>query len=142
MVTKILFGALPVGDRCITEFHHIIKTTEVIMPIVNMNGEITSKVTRNAVNLETGECLFIDSMQHVWVENEEESITKEVSFGELIKGETCRTEYNEIIMKTESIRLELEGGPDYRNAVNLDTGKLMLIDDDRKVYVSSETSKN
>ena len=140
---KILFGNLSVGDRCTTEFEqNVIKTTEVISTVANNAGVVIDKRHRNAINLETGEYLLVDPSRYVWVEAEETPVSKEVTFADLLNGETCRTEYNENIMKTETIRLELEGGPDYRNAVNLDTGKLMLIDDDQKVYVSSETSKN
>lgn len=135
MATKILFGALPVGSRCTTESEqHVIKTREVSIPITDEFGEVTYKITRNAANLETGDCLFVDSMQYVWVKNEE-PVIKEVLFGSLPEGETCETEYNEKIMKMETIRIELRGGPDYRNAVNLTTGALMFIDADQKVKV-------
>ena len=50
-------------------------------------------------------------------------------------GSTCKTEWDEDIMKTETVRIQTDGNVNYRNAVNLKTGKLIPVDSTQWVWI-------
>lgn len=53
---------------------------------------------------------------------------KRVRFEVVPVGGKCRTEYKENIMKIEEVRVQTNSVINFRNAVNLDTGKLLPVD--------------
>lgn len=55
-------------------------------------------------------------------------IIRRVRFESIPIGSKCRTEWDEDIMKTETVRIQTDGDVNYRNAVNLDTGSLIPVD--------------
>lgn len=60
---------------------------------------------------------------------------KRVRFEIVPVGGKCQTEYKYNIMKTEEVRIHTKGNINYRNAVNLDTGKLLPVDDSQWVWI-------
>lgn len=55
-------------------------------------------------------------------------IIRRVRFESIPIGSTCKTEWDEDIMKTETVRIQTNSNVNYRNAVNLKTGELIPID--------------
>lgn len=55
-------------------------------------------------------------------------IIRRVRFENIPIGSKCRTEWDENIMKTKTVRIQTDGNINYRNAVNLDTGELLPVD--------------
>lgn len=62
-------------------------------------------------------------------------IMKRVRFETVPVGGRCKTEWDENIMKTEEVRIKTDSPVNYRNAVNLDTGKLLSIDFAQWVWI-------
>lgn len=60
---------------------------------------------------------------------------KRVRFETVPVGGKCKTEWDENIMRTESVMIRTEGKIGYRNAVNLDTGKLLSVDSSQWVWI-------
>lgn len=61
---------------------------------------------------------------------------KRVRFETIEVGERCQTEYDANIMKTEEVRIHTEGEINFRNAVNLDNGKLISVADHQWVWAA------
>lgn len=61
-------------------------------------------------------------------------IIKRVRFESIPIGSKCRTEWDEDIMKTETVRIQTDGNINYRNAVNLKTGELIPVDSAQWVW--------
>lgn len=61
-------------------------------------------------------------------------IIRRVRFESIPIGSKCRTEWDENIMKTETVRIQTDGNINYRNAVNLDTGSLIPVDSAQWVW--------
>lgn len=55
-------------------------------------------------------------------------IIRRVKFESIPIGSKCRTEWDENIMKTKTVRIQTDGNVNYRNAVNLITGELIPVD--------------
>ena len=55
-------------------------------------------------------------------------IIRRVRFETIPIGSKCKTEWDENIIKTETVQIQTDGNINYRNAVNLDTGELIPID--------------
>ena len=55
-------------------------------------------------------------------------IIRRVRFESIPIGSKCKTEWDENIIKTETVRIQTNGNINYRNAVNLDTGELIPVD--------------
>lgn len=55
-------------------------------------------------------------------------IIRRVRFESIPIGSKCKTEWDENIMKTETVRIQTDGNINYRNAVNLKTGELIPVD--------------
>lgn len=55
-------------------------------------------------------------------------IIRRVRFETIPIGSKCKTEWDEDIMKTETVRIQTDGNVNYRNAVNLKTGELIPVD--------------
>lgn len=62
-------------------------------------------------------------------------IIRRVRFENIPIGSKCRTEWDENIMKTETIRIQTDSDINYRNAVNLKTGKLIPVDSTQWVWI-------
>lgn len=62
-------------------------------------------------------------------------IIRRVRFENIPIGSKCRTEWEENIMKTETVRIQTDGNVNYRNAVNLKTGKLIPVDFAQWVWI-------
>ena len=62
-------------------------------------------------------------------------IIRRVRFESIPIGSKCRTEWDEDIMKTETVRIQTDGNVNYRNAVNLKTGKLIPVDFAQWVWI-------
>lgn len=62
-------------------------------------------------------------------------IIRRVRFESIPIGSKCRTEWDENIMKTETVRIQTDGNINYRNAVNLDTGELIPVDFAQWVWI-------
>lgn len=60
---------------------------------------------------------------------------RRVRFESIPIGSKCRTEWEENIMKTETVRIQTDGNVNYRNAVNLKTGKLIPVDFAQWVWI-------
>lgn len=60
---------------------------------------------------------------------------KRVRFETVPVGGKCQTEQKENIMKTELVRIHTDGNINFRNAVNLDTGKLLPVDFAQWVWI-------
>ena len=50
-------------------------------------------------------------------------------------GSTCKTEWDEDIMKTKTVRIQTDSNVNYRNAVNLKTGELIPVDSTQWVWI-------
>jgi len=61
-------------------------------------------------------------------------IIRRVRFESIPIGSTCKTEWDEDIMKTETVRIQTDGNINYRNAVNLKTGELIPVDSAQWVW--------
>lgn len=64
-----------------------------------------------------------------------ENNMKRVRFETVPVGGKCKTEWDENIMKTEEVRIKTDSPVNYRNAVNLDTGKLLPVDPAQWVWI-------
>lgn len=62
-------------------------------------------------------------------------IIRRVRFESIPIGSKCRTEWDENIMKTKTVRIQTDGNINYRNAVNLDTGSLIPVDSAQWVWI-------
>ena len=62
-------------------------------------------------------------------------IIRRVRFETIPIGSKCKTEWDEDIMKTETVRIQTDSNANYRNAVNLDTGELIPIDFAQWVWI-------
>ena len=62
-------------------------------------------------------------------------IIRRVRFDIIPIGSKCKTEWDENIMKTETIRIQTDSNINYRNAVNLKTGKLIPVDFAQWVWI-------
>lgn len=62
-------------------------------------------------------------------------IIRRVRFESIPIGSKCRTEWEENIMKTETVRIQTDGNVNYRNAVNLKTGELIPVDFAQWVWI-------
>ena len=62
-------------------------------------------------------------------------IIRRVRFESIPIGSKCRTEWDENIIKTETVRIQTDGNINYRNAVNLDTGELITVDFAQWVWI-------
>ena len=62
-------------------------------------------------------------------------IIRRVRFESIPIGSKCRTEWEENIMKTETVRIQTDGNVNYRNAVNLKTEKLIPVDFAQWVWI-------
>lgn len=62
-------------------------------------------------------------------------IIRRVRFESIPIGSKCRTEWDEDIMKTETVRIQTDGDVNYRNAVNLKTGELIPVDFAQWVWI-------
>ena len=68
-------------------------------------------------------------------EKKELRIIRRVRFESIPIGSKCRTEWDEDIMKTETVRIQTDGNINYRNAVNLKTGELIPINSAQWVWI-------
>lgn len=62
-------------------------------------------------------------------------IIRRVRFENIPIGSTCKTEWDEDIMKTETVRIQTDSNVNYRNAVNLKTGELIPVDSTQWVWI-------
>lgn len=62
-------------------------------------------------------------------------IIRRVRFESIPIGSKCRTEWDENIMKTETVRIQTDGNVNYRNTVNLKTGELIPVDSTQWVWI-------
>lgn len=62
-------------------------------------------------------------------------IIRRVRFESIPIGSKCKTEWDEDIMKTETVRIQTNSNINYRNAVNLKTGKLIPVDFAQWVWI-------
>lgn len=60
---------------------------------------------------------------------------KRVRFEVVKVGQICETEYREKVMKVEEVSIYTDEKINFRNAVNLFTGKLMPISDHQWVWI-------
>lgn len=62
-------------------------------------------------------------------------IIRRVRFESIPIGSKCKTEWDENITKTETVRIQTDGNVNYRNAVNLKTGELIPVDSTQWVWI-------
>lgn len=62
-------------------------------------------------------------------------IIRRVRFETIPIGSKCKTEWDANIIKTETVRIQTDGNINYRNAVNLKTGKLIPVDFAQWVWI-------
>lgn len=59
---------------------------------------------------------------------------KPVRFKDIPIAEKCRIDSSEQLLKIEEVRIKVNDGVEFRNAVDLNTGELLLVDSAQWVW--------